>query len=372
MARKHPLRALLVFPSASLTFMAGSIGELTALIRAAESSRDGTFQWRYLELVGGPDVILRSQRLMASVDCKPLLKARDWTDLDNTLVSTVQRRFEHMLRFRPDVVVLSSFRAFLQFPRFPGLIAALFEFLDQRQIPVMILDPCGDSYLFPTLLNHPSLLPVPFTYPSPQQPHQRTFSSIVSPRKKPPACDGEWLWLAAPWMRGFHRFRIAERIALTLLAGLGVPVTTLAALEDPRIWCPGCSVMKEEMSFLKLDRAIARKVAVVTANARSVLAARAASWGVPVIVSDPTRLPSKRMAKACGVSPEELELAEREHIPEFPVPTEAIVLPRERRQALEALRQVQQNETGDLAVRRERRRAYEGYPSFTQVLAEFV
>ncbi|HEY2291103.1 MAG TPA: hypothetical protein VGM86_10415 [Thermoanaerobaculia bacterium] len=367
------LRALLIFPSASLTFMAGSIGELTALMRAVESSRDKTVQWRYLELVGGPDVIARSRRLLSSVGCEPLLTAGSLEDLYGTPVSTIRKRLERVLRFRPDVVVLSSFRAFVQFPKFPGLIPHLFQLLSRRQIPTLILDPCGDSFLYPSMTEHDVLLPAPFTYRYEPLPHQKTFSSIVSREQEaPPAPDGEWLWLAAPWMGHFLRFQIAERIALSLLAQLAAPVSSLGALGDPRIWCPQCTVMKDNVSFRRLDQIIARKAAVVTANARSVLAARAASWGVPVVVVDPTRLPSKRLAQAHGVSLEDLERARGERIPKFPVPVEAVTLEPGRRAALDALRRVQRNEASSVALRKERRGAYDNYPDFAQVLAEYV
>lgn len=366
------MRALLIFPSASLTFMSGSIGELTALMRATESSRTKTFQWRYLELVGGPDVLTRSRRLMESVDCETLLAAGNRDELYDTPLSAVQNRLEQVLRFRPNVVVLSSFRAFLQFPRFSGLITFLLRFLAHHQIPTLILDPCGDSFLCPTVVGHDVLLPVPFTYRYEPLPHQRIFSSIVCPREAPPASDGEWLWLAAPWMGDFLRFRIAERIGLGLLAALGAPVSSLGALDDPQVWCPGCTVLADDISFLELDRLIARKVAVVTANSRSVLAARAASWGVPVVVVDPMRLPSRRLAQAHGVTPEDLERAGREKLPEFPVPVEVVTLEPGRRAALDALRRIQRNEARKVSARRERREAYDDYPDFAQILAEYV
>jgi hypothetical protein len=117
---------------------------------------------------------------------------------------------------------------------------------------------------------------------------------------------------------------------------------------------------------------IARKAAVVTANSRSVLAARAASWGVPVVVVDPMRLPSRRSALAHGVTPEDLERAGREQIPEFPVPVEVVTLEPGRRAALDALRRIQRNEARKVSARRERREAYGGYPDFAQILAEYV
>jgi hypothetical protein len=130
--------------------------------------------------------------------------------------------------------------------------------------------------------------------------------------------------------------------------------------------------MEDGASFLELDGEIARKVAVITANARSVLAARAASWGVPVVVVDPLRLPSKRLAQAHGVAADVLEHASREQLPEFPVPAEVTTLESGRRAALATLRRIQRNEMAGSSARRERRRAYEAYPGFAQVLAEYV
>lgn len=366
------MRALLVFPSASLTFMGGSIGELTALMRATKSSQGSTFQWRYLELVTGPGVLPRSKRLMASVGCETLLTARDLDDLNSLPLSTVRKRLEQILRFRPDVVVLSSFRAFVQFPRFPDLIAFFFLALNRKQIPVLILDPCGDSFLWPGETNCDVLIPAPFTYRYARLPHQRIFSALAPRRGAPPASDGQWLWLSAPWMAAFLRFRIAERVGLRLLADLRVPVSSLGALEDPGVWCPGSTIVKDTVSFHRLENVIARKTAVVTANARSVLAARASSWGVPVVVVDPTRLPSKRLAKAHGVTSADLARASREQLPEFPIPAEVVTLEPNRRAALDILREVQQNEEGNLSMRQKRREAYSCYPDFAQVLAGYV
>jgi hypothetical protein len=365
-------RALLIFPSASLTFMQGSIGELTALMRAVEASQGNRFRWRYAELIGGPDALTRSRLLMESVGCRPLVSARNRDDLNGMPLAEIRKRLGQALRFRPDVVVLSSFRAFLQFPRFPSLIEPLFDLLSRHRIPTLILDPCGDTLLCPALADHDVLLPAPFTYRHPHLRHQRIFSALLSPQEDPPAPDGEWLWLAAPWMRGFLRFRIAERIGLGLLADLGASLSTLGALEDPRDWLPGCTVIEDSIPFRELEDRIARKTAVVTANARSVLAARAASWGVPVVVVDPTRLPSKRRAQAHGVSSELLEAAEQERLPEFPIPAEVVTLETAHRAALGTLRRIQRDESEGIPARRERRQTYDAYPDFAQVLAEYV
>ena len=195
-ARRRPW-LLLVFPSTSTRIMAGSIGELTALVRLARSLPRRRFKVSFVEFVRSPrDPHPRVDGLLRSLDGFALLEMEERDQGGGLAVR------QRPLPAVPDAVVLSSFRAFFQYPQFPRLIHRALERWVQAGIRVMALDPCGDSCVCPIPKGVSVIASRPFTYGSlPRE--VLTFSTGARvPRRRPPQ---RWLWAAAPWMRCYRR-----------------------------------------------------------------------------------------------------------------------------------------------------------------------
>ena len=95
--------------------MAGSIGELTALVRLARSLPGRAFRIGYAEFLRDlRDPHPRVDGLLKSLDGVALLEA-----VPTPAGLQVRQR---PLAEAPDLIVLSSFRAFFQYPKFSPLL----------------------------------------------------------------------------------------------------------------------------------------------------------------------------------------------------------------------------------------------------------
>ena len=288
MVERRPVRSrrrpwvLLVFPSTSIEIMAGSIGELTALVRLARSLPKGLFRINYAELVrSGWDPHPRVDGLLKSLRGLALLEM----ERGQAGVEVRQRP----LRGAPDAIVLSSFRAFFQYPKFPKLIPRLLASWADTGIRVMALDPCGDSFICPIPPGVSVIVPRPFTYSLPPREGQVVYSAgTCAPRRRR---HHRWLWAAAPWMKDSHRFLAAERLAFLGLSQLGIEVSVLSPLDPTLPFLRQPRVIEEHLGYTALEAEVARHDLLISANCRSVLAARAAAMGVPLALVDPAKLP---------------------------------------------------------------------------------
>jgi hypothetical protein len=262
--------------------MAGSIGELTALVRLARSLPKGLFRISYAEFVrSGWDPHPRVDGLLRSLKGFALLEMERGP-------SGVEVR-QGPLGGDPDVIVLSSFRAFFQYPKFPKLIQRLLALWATRGIRVITLDPCGDSFLCPIPSGVSVIVPRPFTYSLAQREGQVLYSAgTCLPRHRR---HHRWLWAAAPWMQDCHRFRAAERLAFLGLSELGIEVSVLSPLDPALPFLRQARVIDDSLGYTALEAEVARHDLLISANCRSVLGARAAAMGVPLALVDPAKLP---------------------------------------------------------------------------------
>jgi hypothetical protein len=261
--------------------MGGSIGELTALVRLARDL-PARLRLQYVEFVrSGWDPHPRVDRHLQQLGGRPLL------ELEARPTGLVAR--DRMTRLRPDLVVLSSFRAFFQFPRFPGLTTTYLGLWREAGIPVAALDPCGDSYVSAIPPGVTVLVPRPFTYREPLRLGQVVYAAAERGGQAA-AGNGRWLWAAAPWMADFQSYRAAERIAFYGLAQAGVEVSVLSPLDRSLPYLEGVQVVADGLSYEELGAVVGAHEVLVTANRRSVLAARAAALGVPIAWVDAPRL----------------------------------------------------------------------------------
>jgi len=280
-SRRRPW-VLLVFPSTSIEIMAGSIGELTALVRLARSLPKGLLRINYAEFVrNGADPHPRVDGLLRSLKGFALL------EMERSQTGVEVR--QGPLRGAPDAIVLSSFRAFFQYPKFPKLIQRLLASWTDGGVRVMALDPCGDSFISPIPAGVSVIVPQPFTYSLAPREGQVFYSAgTCSPRRRR---HHRWLWAAAPWMQESHRFRAAERLAFLGLAQLGIEVSVLSPLDPTLPFLRQARVIEDNLGYTALEAEVARHDLLISANCRSVLAARAAAMGVPLALVDPAKLP---------------------------------------------------------------------------------
>ncbi|HLX10760.1 MAG TPA: hypothetical protein VKY89_23125 [Thermoanaerobaculia bacterium] len=301
---------LMVFPSTSTHLMAGSIGELTALIRLARGLSRERFRISYAELLRAWDPHPRVDGLLRRVRGFALLeKERGQSGLD-VEVRPMDRA--------PDLIVLASFRAFFQVPIFPQLTPALLALWQAAGVRIAALDPCGDSFVCPLPPGVAVILPRPFTYGEAPRAEQLVFSAgAVAAR---PRRHHRWLWAAAPWMHAFPEFPAAERLAMLGLSRLGVEVSVLSPLDPSLPFLPQARVIREDLPYGELEAEVARHDLLITANCRSVLAARAAAMGVPLALVDPAALP--RPGGHDPVTENLLRVAAGPALPPDPVPLE--------------------------------------------------
>jgi hypothetical protein len=262
--------------------MAGSIGELTALIRLARSLPRRLFRISYAEFLRSPwDPHPRVDRLLRSLRGRALFameRGQGGVEV-----------YHHPLRGAPDAIVLASFRAFFQYPKFPQLVEGLLAYWKEEGIPVLALDPCGDSFTCPIPPGISVIVPQPFTYGDAPHPGQVFFSAGTRvPRQRR---RRRWLWAAAPWMQPYGRYQAAERVAFFGLARLGIEMSVLSPLDPTLPFLGQAHRIEENLGYAQLDAEVARHDLVITANCRSVLAARAAAMGVPLALVDPAKLP---------------------------------------------------------------------------------
>ena len=262
--------------------MAGSIGELTALVRLAQSLPERLFRISYAELLRNPwDPHPRVDGLLKSLQGEALL--------------TMERHqggievCHRPLPGAPDAVVLASFRAFFQYPKFPQLLPGLLACWAEAGTRVLVLDPCGDSFTCPLPAGVSVLLPRPFTYGDAPRPGQVSFSTGVRPPRR--RRHRRWLWAAAPWMQPYRQYRAAERLAFYGLSRLGIEVSVLSPLDPTRPFLRQARRIDENLGYAQLEAEVARHDLLITANNRSVLAARAAALGVALALVDPAQLP---------------------------------------------------------------------------------
>jgi hypothetical protein len=274
---RRPLpRLMLIFPSSSVELMGGSIGELTALMRFARDLRPDQCEISHAEAFRAADPHPRVASLLEGLTVPCLFE-----------LPSMARRFAGPA---PNIAVFASYRAFFQFPRFPDLMGPLLESWLAEGTRLFAIDPCGDSFTCPPLPVVKALLPVPFTYALPAGGRQKLFS-IRSEARARSAGATRWLWVAAPWMAKFARFRAAERVALLGLERSGIDFGVLSPL-DERL-AADAPRLRDDASYDDLDAEVARHAVLVTPNCRSVLAARAAARGVPLVYVDPFRLPDE-------------------------------------------------------------------------------
>ena len=93
-------------------------------------------------------------------------------------------------------------------------------------------------------------------------------------------------------MKPYRRFRAAERLALFGLSRLGVELSVPSPLDPTLPFLRDARLVEEHLGNAQLEQEVARHDLLVTANCRSVLAARAAAMGVPLALVDPANLPS--------------------------------------------------------------------------------
>ena len=273
---------LLVFPSTSTSIMAGSIGELTALVRLASGLPEQLFRISYAEALRRAwDPNPRVDGLLRSLDGFALFELQHG--------QAGLEVYERPLEGAPDVIVLSSFRAFFQYPKFPKLVDRLLARWDKAGIRVIALDPCGDSFVCPIPSGITVMVPQPFTYSQAPRAGQVFFSTGAHvPRRRR---HHRWLWAAAPWMLWYRKFQAAERLAFLGLSQLGVEVSVLSPLDPALPFIRQARVIEENLGYADLEAEVARHDLLITANCRSVLAARAAAMGVPLALVDPAKLP---------------------------------------------------------------------------------
>jgi hypothetical protein len=291
--------------------MAGSIGEFTALVRLASGLPEKQFRLSYAEV------------LRHAWDPNPrvdnLLRGRNGFALFEMQHGQAGLEvYERPLKGAPDAIVLSSFRAFFQHPPFPKLVHRLLERWGKAGIRVIALDPCGDSYVCPIPSGITVMVPQPFTYRDAPREGQVFFSAGARvPRHRR---HHRWLWTAAPWMQWYRKFQAAERLAFFGLSQLGVKVSVLSPLDPTLPFLPRARVIEENLGYADLDAEVSRHDLLITANCRSVLAARAAAMGVPLALVDPVKLP--RAGGYDSVTEHLLRVAADEEFGPDPVPLE--------------------------------------------------
>lgn len=296
--------------------MAGSIGELTALVRLARSLPREDLLIGYAELLRAWDPHPRVDALLRSLGGFALFGKERGRSGPPVAV----RRLEPA----PALIVLASFRAFFQYPKFPELMPDLLASWKAAGIRIMALDPCGDSFVSPIPPGVSVILPRPFTYSHALREGQALFSAGVgapSRRRR----HRRWLWVAAPWMHSYPQFQAAERLAFLGLSRLGVEVSVLSPLDRTLPFLRQARVIEEDLRYGALEDEVARHDLLITANQRSVLAARAAALGVPLALVDPIALPPPD-----GYDPataDLLRVAAAERLPPAPVAVEFRHLP---------------------------------------------
>lgn len=342
--------------------MAGSIGELTALVRLARHLPNRTFRVSYAELLRAEDPHPRVDRLLASLGGIALLATTGGAEG----VKLYQRRLARM----PDAVVLSSFRAFFQFPAFPHLIQRMMGVWRRQGIRILSLDPCGDSMISAIPEGVSVLLPRPFTYAVGPAAAGMCFSS-PTPGRRPLARRRRWLWTAAPWMLDFARLRVAERLAFFALSHLDVELSVLSPLDAALPFLGAVRRVDEHLPYAELDAELARHQVLVTANPRSVLAARAAAQGLAILLVEPVTSPmpsgydktTADLLRAAAVEPQWPAL----------VPLEFRVIRCAGPEATVASFQAAQREAATLRrMQRARCREYETLPSAAECLTQML
>jgi hypothetical protein len=309
-------RALFVYPSASRALMGGSIGELTALMRLYRALNRQEWHITFAECVRGADVVPRVERLVQSIASEPLCLATNPRD-ERTYTRNVstQSMFRH---HAVDLVVLSTVRAFFQYCKFPQTVSVVLRECREGAVPVVALDPCGDSFCAPLPEGIAALLPVPFSYQESLLSCQVSCALASRVSAASPG-GGGWLWAASPWMGDFPQFVAVERVILKIAARLGLPMTLLSPVSE-RVGGDGMSTLTDALTYDEMERVIARFDVLLTANRRSVLAARAASAGVPVVWVNPANL--REDATFDAVTNQLLRAARVEPAPLTPTPLE--------------------------------------------------
>jgi hypothetical protein len=288
------------------------MGELTALLRLAGDLSPGRFEITYAECVRGPDPLPRTAQRLQDVECLPLYSAAG----HGSGMRRVEETFQRLRAHPPDAIVLSTFCAFFQFAPFPEASDALLEWARTSRIPLFALDPCGDSYVADIPPGVRVLLPVPFSYTLPPKPSQMLMAAPH--HQQVPAREPSWLWIASPWMEHFPRLRAAELIAFKLLSRLGVPASTLTPIHGDHPFVAASHQIAGDSSPAALEAEIGRHSILMTANKRSVLAARAAAMGVTLVLIDPAKI-----TPYPGYDPEVRQLVQMGYgIPDSPTPRE--------------------------------------------------
>lgn len=290
--------------------MRGSTGELTALMRVARVLDRGRFDFAFAEAIQRSDPHPRTDCLARSVGSVALT----YQDARGELKVSSEGRT--LLRnTRPDLILFSTIRSFSADRR---LVAWLREFsgvwLDQG-CALAMLDPCGDYYVSDVPDYVGVIQPAPYRYADSKVPAPLRFQCGIDPTARPQG--SKWLWCGAPWMKGYERFIAAEHVFFSAVAGLPVPLV-LTSLPSASLRNQYTLVDDAASAYDSLEQVLGSVSLVVTANHRSVLVARAAARGIPVVFvdlfsleQDPALAPQVNLL---------IERAGREALPYSPVP----------------------------------------------------
>lgn len=201
-------------------------------------------------------------------------------------------------RLKPDVIVLCGYAVFVALPGWykRNVVDDLVEDFRRSGVPVALHDTSAN--VFNPIRKHvpkewSTLVPRPPSWGEPVQPAQFYRLSPKERRQAPPVGRPKVLWCRSTvWARWEpEAYRLVERATMRALAALepDVEVVVNRVTNGPELThVVAPSWLEQNGSYEEYQEKLAELSLVLTPNADSTMASRAAALGVPVVVVRPT------------------------------------------------------------------------------------